>query len=514
MKKTLCILIFTLACVCIIHAEVNFQYEFSLYKPDASDHVCNIQLFDYNDDGVEEIFIGYSNENIMKIVCYDLSGDTIITFNDTLASDAEFQKFSVFDMDGENKLITVTNFTSNTNKKKLMLRLYELQTFSLVDSIIYEVPYWTMDGADPLDIKSLLTSWNNMHKFVYIGYIYSYWWDYGIGCDHYYDSYITKFQYVDSFSFIENIIGCGIDLSQLCDSLIASVGYEEDEDHGWEWHYEDRAYFVKTLSNEIISTINNILEIYGGYSYGTDIYSNFPVQLIFISRNNLNSEIYGNLLYYKTLDSGDGTTVIFKNFSYDYSELLWEREDTETGFDDIISSSCVDIYNNEKYIIYFRSNSLEIRDRVNGNIYYHQESSIIPSKILRLNNGTLILLVNRDDETGYDAYTLDGPFFGIDQNNIVVGELLNINYPNPFNLSTTFSFSSKEPIQNAEIKVYNIKGQLVRELRFNASPLSRFLEISWDGKDKNGHKVSPGVYLYQLCIDGEYKAERKCLLIE
>ncbi len=500
--------------VSILCADVNFQYEFSLYKPDLSDHLCNIELFDYNDDGIEEIFIGYSNENFMKIVCYDLSGDTIITFNDTLASDAEFQKFSIFKMDGENNLITGTHFTSNTNTKKLMLRLYEFQTFSFVDSIIYEVPYWTGDWENSLDIKSLLISWTNMHKFIYIGYIYSYDWDYGIGCDNYYDSYITKFQYTDSFSFVQNIIECGLDLSQLSDSLIASVGYSIDDDCGWEWHYEDRTYFVKTLSNEIISNINNILEIDGGHSYDSGTYSNFPVQLMFISRNNLNSEIYGNLLYYKILDSWIGNTANFKNFSCDYSVLLWEREDTETGLDDIISSSCVNIYNDDKYVIYFRTDNLEIRDRVNGNIYYHQESSIIPSNILRTSDGELLLFVDRDDDNGYDVYTLDGPFFGIDHNNNVFDDRKAINFPNPFHSSTIFSFSSKEPIQNAEIKIYNIKGQLVQELRFNASSLSRFHTAIWDGLDKHGQKVSPGVYLYQLLIDGEQKAERKCLLIE
>jgi len=88
------------------------------------------------------------------------------------------------------------------------------------------------------------------------------------------------------------------------------------------------------------------------------------------------------------------------------------------------------------------------------------------------------------------------------------------NFPNPFHSSTTFSFKSKEPIQNAEIKIYNIKGQLVRELRFDASLLSRFNELTWDGKNKHGQKVAPGLYLYQLLINGEQKAERKCLLIE
>ena len=74
------------------------------------------------------------------------------------------------------------------------------------------------------------------------------------------------------------------------------------------------------------------------------------------------------------------------------------------------------------------------------------------------------------------------------------------NFPNPFRSSTTFSFSSKAPIQNAEIKVYNIKGQLVRELRFNASSLSRFNEISWDGKDEKGSDVAQGIYFYRCTI--------------
>jgi len=101
------------------------------------------------------------------------------------------------------------------------------------------------------------------------------------------------------------------------------------------------------------------------------------------------------------------------------------------------------------------------------------------------------------------------------ENNVITCEsAITENFPNPFNQSTTFSFTSKEPIHKAEIKIYNIKGQLIRELRPVSSSPTRSIEITWDGKDKNGQKVAPGVYLYQFLIDGEYKAERKCLLIE
>ncbi len=101
------------------------------------------------------------------------------------------------------------------------------------------------------------------------------------------------------------------------------------------------------------------------------------------------------------------------------------------------------------------------------------------------------------------------------KNNIITFESAIIgNFPNPFRSSTTFSFSSKEPFQNVELKIYNIKGQLVRELHIVSPSPNLPVSVTWDGKDKYGHKVAPGVYLYQLRIDGEQKAERKCLLIE
>jgi hypothetical protein len=86
-------------------------------------------------------------------------------------------------------------------------------------------------------------------------------------------------------------------------------------------------------------------------------------------------------------------------------------------------------------------------------------------------------------------------------------------YPNPFNSSTTLLFSSKESIQNAEIRIYNIRGQIVRELRFDASPLSRFHEITWDGRNKDGSIVSSGLYYYQIKIGDEIIGTNKCLLI-
>jgi outer membrane protein assembly factor BamB len=93
------------------------------------------------------------------------------------------------------------------------------------------------------------------------------------------------------------------------------------------------------------------------------------------------------------------------------------------------------------------------------------------------------------------------------------------NYPNPFSTSTTISFnihsSSLRP-ENAEIRIYNIKGQLVRELGFSppagGSDLG-FGEAVWDGRDGAGTPVSNGIYFYQLEAD-DYKSEiRKMILV-
>jgi len=85
-------------------------------------------------------------------------------------------------------------------------------------------------------------------------------------------------------------------------------------------------------------------------------------------------------------------------------------------------------------------------------------------------------------------------------------------YPNPFHSSTTFLCSSKEPIQNAEIKIYNLKGQLVREFGIRNSEFG--FSAIWDGKDEFGNRVSSGLYFYQVIIGDEIIGTNKCLLLQ
>ena len=78
---------------------------------------------------------------------------------------------------------------------------------------------------------------------------------------------------------------------------------------------------------------------------------------------------------------------------------------------------------------------------------------------------------------------------------------LNQNYPNPASLSTTFSFSIPANTKNAELKIYNIKGQLVKTFIPVGNEKGTTNNLKWDCKDENGKTLCNGIYFYKLTAD-------------
>ncbi len=90
-------------------------------------------------------------------------------------------------------------------------------------------------------------------------------------------------------------------------------------------------------------------------------------------------------------------------------------------------------------------------------------------------------------------------------------------YPNPFSLNGNLKicFNSSRNIQFSELKIFNIKGQLVKTITNDEE--SRNCTFLWDGRDKNAKEVSSGVYLLKLKAETDGKINthfRKCLLIK
>ena len=92
------------------------------------------------------------------------------------------------------------------------------------------------------------------------------------------------------------------------------------------------------------------------------------------------------------------------------------------------------------------------------------------------------------------------------------------NHPNPFNPSTTISFSLTTEItegtESTEIQIFNSKGQKVKTLTFpsRSSGMSEGVVV-WNGKDDNGNSVASGVYFYKLVSGDKELAANKMLLL-
>ncbi|MDD3104451.1 MAG: T9SS type A sorting domain-containing protein, partial [Candidatus Cloacimonetes bacterium] len=88
---------------------------------------------------------------------------------------------------------------------------------------------------------------------------------------------------------------------------------------------------------------------------------------------------------------------------------------------------------------------------------------------------------------------------------------LGANYPNPFNPTTTISFSLKEkgPVT---INIYNILGQKVKILLSDDMQAGHH-NLIWNGKDKNNLNVASGVYFYRM-QSREYTNTRKMILMK
>ena len=95
------------------------------------------------------------------------------------------------------------------------------------------------------------------------------------------------------------------------------------------------------------------------------------------------------------------------------------------------------------------------------------------------------------------------------------------NYPNPFNPTTTISFSisNEQNVQNElpELVIYNIKGQKIKEfsLSFDSAQDDRELtnSVTWNGTDNNNQPVSSGIYFYKLKA-GDQVLTRKMVLLK
>jgi len=131
----------------------------------------------------------------------------------------------------------------------------------------------------------------------------------------------------------------------------------------------------------------------------------------------------------------------------------------------------------------------------------------------------LDVVVDPDETT---AVNFDYPFTGEEGSEIIpLSNALLGNYPNPFNPTTTISFSlTAKNAKNAKLEIYNIKGQKVKDLSpslchpvFIEGREESKYSVIWNGTDDTNNPVPSGIYFYSLEA-GNFSATRKMVLLK
>lgn len=89
-------------------------------------------------------------------------------------------------------------------------------------------------------------------------------------------------------------------------------------------------------------------------------------------------------------------------------------------------------------------------------------------------------------------------------------------YPNPFMPTfTSIAFNVKESRspRHVIIRMYNVKGELVRNL-VDKNFETGDHKISWDGNDNEGISVEAGIYFYRCTFNGIEYAPKKLILMK
>ena len=457
-----------------------YQEKFRFNKINIDDELCDIQLFDFNGDGQKEIYICYKNsiDRNFRILGIDINGETIL--NEIIQIDNEdenLEKVSLIKYNNTGFVVAILKTSEGSggyplyNNYDIIIRVHSLVNLQIIAEDIS-----SFNNYDGCYTKKLKT-YSDSESFIYVGLRISY----------------NEFWGGSSF---DKTIRCLFSGSALIDvNYLNGIGSllhpQSNLGAGYYYWWDDLGGSGSSISFKSLDNLFTFASSSNTSGYGL------------LSQNDEFFEYYGCVIYIEGY---------LKCYSPDFSILLWQ---TQMPFPIGFCSATITYENNNHYLLFYKisNETFNIINRMNGQIVYTQPTSLHPFSIKKTASDELILFENIEDE--YIVYTNDPNYYtGIEDNEIPqISEKCNLkNYPNPFNPTTTIQFSNEQNQQNEQIKIeiYNIKGQKIKQYSiFNLQS-----SIVWDGKDENNNPVGSGIYFYQLNVDGQTKASKKCLLLK
>ena len=104
-----------------------------------------------------------------------------------------------------------------------------------------------------------------------------------------------------------------------------------------------------------------------------------------------------------------------------------------------------------------------------------------------------------DNQNNYTEVVMD--FYVTEERPFKISRL--VNYPNPFNSKTNFSFEHNQPGESLQVSIliYSVEGMLVQKIQKNIQNAdSKINEISLDAPFLMGGKFKKGIYFYQITV--------------
>lgn len=251
------------------------------------------------------------------------------------------------------------------------------------------------------------------------------------------------------------------------------------------------------LYAQLVSEDGNLLWGENGVQIGCDL---FNIQSI---------DFFDYNLYISTWDNSPDNMEIRK---YDLEgNSIWQSPIVITSFpysprfdlkisDDVIIAYWTDENYNIRALLYDQEGNLIENVPPDGiDICSAIHSQYLSTSIIDDNDNSIVVwgdargkFMPASDPSIY-VQKIDLSTVPVTEEDIPDGNLVNLsNYPNPFTQSTILKCDLPRGIENAEIVIYNIRGQKVRSLPATTN------DVEWDCRNQDGNLAGSGVYFYVL----------------
>ena len=164
----------------------------------------------------------------------------------------------------------------------------------------------------------------------------------------------------------------------------------------------------------------------------------------------------------------------------------------------------------------------KLDESVNGNFSIASQNNILSGRVWKLDENSpqiteinpVTNIVNNSFSYSLPAasvchFVLQTDVVSVEEENPLLQNYYLTAYPNPFNPSCRIEYNV--PVHsNSYINIYSVNGELVKSY----NELSGAGNLIWDGSNRNGQKVSSGVYFATLNSNGEILSTQKLVLMK